>query len=142
LNAHDVTDVVILEEETINQEATIYLWDTVEKQHPTGRVIHICDNARYYHGKRVKSWLNDHPRTTVVPLPAYAPNLNLIERLWKYLRKEVISSHFYETFAEFKWAIMDFFKNIDHHKSKLESLLTLNFQIISSPRTGVKKYAL
>jgi transposase len=132
----------MLEEDPINQEAAIHLRDTIEKNRPTGNIIHICDNARYYHGKRVKSGLEDHPRTKVIPLPTYAPNLNLSERLWKYLRKEVISSHFFETFAEFKSAIMDFFKNLDHHKLKLESLLTLNFQIISSPRAGVKNYAM
>lgn len=131
LNAADVTDVVVSEENTINAQAVIGLWETLLKKHPLGTLYQVCDNAKYYHSKIVVEWLEKHPRCQVLFLPPYSPNLNLIERLWKYLRKEVISYHFYETFAEFREAVLDFFKNIKHHRQKLESLLTLNFHIAS-----------
>ena len=38
-------------------------------------------------------------------LPSYSPNLNLIERLWKYVKKECLYSEYYDTFAKFKAAI-------------------------------------
>ncbi len=67
-------------------------------------------------------------------LPSYAPNLNLIERLWKYLRKEVISHYDYKKKEDFREAVLRFFRNIHYHKHKLQSLLTLKFQIVSPAR--------
>ena len=60
-------------------------------------------------------------------LPPYSPNLNLIERLWKMLRKKVINTRFYRTKKKFKRAVMNFFEHIADYKEELESLLTLNF---------------
>ena len=41
-------------------------------------------------------------------LPPYAPNLNLIERLWKFTKKECLAAKYYENFAAFKGAIANF----------------------------------
>jgi transposase len=137
LNATEVTDIAIMDaNESLNQHTIIAFWERIETQRPTGRIIHSCDNARYYLGKDLKTWLQAHPRTTVMYLPTYAPNLNLIERLWKYMKSQIINSHFTPTLAEFRKTILDFFRDIRHHKKKLETLLTLNFQIIASPLRG------
>jgi transposase len=134
LNAEEVTDVVVDESERIDQASVIRLWEAIEAKRPNAKIIQVCDNARYYHGRLVKEWLEKHPRTRVMFLPSYAPNLNLIERLWKYLRKEVISHYFYKSKEDFREAVMDFFRNIHHHKHKLQTLLTLKFQIVSPAR--------
>lgn len=62
-------------------------------------------------------------------LPAYSPNLNLIERLWKFVKKECLYSTYYADFAAFKAAIQKCL-NETHttHKAALDSLLTLKFQ--------------
>jgi transposase len=62
-------------------------------------------------------------------LPPYSPNLNLIERLWKFMRKKVINHHFYRKFDEFKKAIFDFFENIADFRAELETLISWNFHI-------------
>lgn len=129
LNAKEVTDVVIVESDTINAQSCIELWQKQRRRHPGKTIFNICDNAAYYHSKYLKEWLGRNPWCKVIYLPPYAPNLNLIERLWKYLRKQVTSYFFYEHFAEFRNAILDFFKNIKEHKKALESLLTLKFRI-------------
>lgn len=129
LNAQDVTDVIAIEGEMVNAQSVMSVWEEAERRHPGKRIFHICDNAKYYHSKVLKEWLAEHPNTSVWFLPPYAPNLNLIERLWKFLRKKVISSHYYSTFLEFKEAVRGFFDNIEHHKSALESLLTLRFHL-------------
>ena len=41
-------------------------------------------------------------RIKLVFLPPYAPNLNLIERLWKFFKKKTPYNHYFETFAQFK----------------------------------------
>lgn len=62
-------------------------------------------------------------------LPAYSPNLNLIERLWKFVKKQCLYSKYYANFAAFKDAIATCLSETDtKHKSALDSLITLNFQ--------------
>lgn len=129
LNAHNVTDVLVVESERVNAQSCIKLWQKQRRRHPDKTIINICDNAPYYHSNYLKDWLIQNPWCKVIYLPPYAPNLNLIERLWKFLRKKVTSYDFYEHFAEFRKAILGFFKNIKEYKQALESLLTLNFRI-------------
>jgi transposase len=61
-------------------------------------------------------------------LPAYSPNLNLIERLWKFVKKKVLDSRYYANFSDFRNAITDCL-NQTHttHKQELDSLFALNF---------------
>ena len=62
-------------------------------------------------------------------LPAYSPHLNLIERFWKFVKKQCLYSKYYETFPEFKQAIEQCLEEANStHQQKLESLLTWNFQ--------------
>lgn len=131
LNARDVTDVVAVEREAVNAQSTIEVWEAAEKLHPGRKIVHICDNARYYHSNIVKQWLEVHPNTEVKYLPSYAPNLNLIERLWKFMKKEVINSFFYETKEAFRQSILNFFKDISQYKPALTTLLTLNFRVVT-----------
>ena len=68
-------------------------------------------------------------------LPSYSPNLNLIERMWKFVKKQCLYSKYYEKFPAFKEAIS---KCLDEtsttHKSDLDSLLTLRFQLFQKPQ--------
>ena len=65
-------------------------------------------------------------------LPPYSPNLNLIERLWRFLKKIVLYNQYYEKFADFRGAILNFFKNIKQYKQELQSLMTLNFHTLGA----------
>jgi transposase len=93
----------------------------------------ICDNARYHHSGLVKEWLVHHPRINQKFLPAYSPNLNLIERLWKWMKKKVTATVYYPNFDEFKKAVLDLFARLPDYQQELKSLLTLKFQILNSP---------
>ena len=62
----------------------------------------------------------------------YAPNLNLIERFWKFFKRQVLYNRYYETFADYKAACNQFFADLDAHAAQLRSLLTDNFEIIPS----------
>lgn len=65
-------------------------------------------------------------------LPPYSPNLNLIERLWKLVKKECLYCVYHESFTLFQKSIMTYLTNMNHtHQEKLQSLLTLNFQSFS-----------
>ncbi|WP_279512418.1 transposase [Candidatus Thiosymbion oneisti] len=54
----------------------------------------MCDNARYYRSKAVQEYLKTS-RIQLVFLPPYAPNLNLIERLWKFFKQKVLSNQYW-----------------------------------------------
>jgi transposase len=69
-------------------------------------------------------------RIKLVFLPPYAPNLNLIERLWKFFKKEILYNRYFETFAEFEAACAAFFANPGRYRRELRSLLTQNFEIV------------
>jgi len=66
----------------------------------------------------------------LVFLPPYSPNLNLIERLWRFVKKEVLYCEFYSTFLKFKSAVDMCLSKIitKHYNSELQSLLNLKFQ--------------
>jgi transposase len=128
LNAFNVTDVVVRTDERINAESTIALYTQLQKHKRKGTIYVICDNGRYYRSRLVQEWVRNS-RIVQVFLPSYSPNLNLIERLWKFLRKKVIDTHYYPTKEGFRTAVMNFFGDIRQYRTELESLLTLNFHV-------------
>lgn len=123
-------EVVVRQEESITSEAVIKLLEQLEAKHSgPGTIYFICDNARYYKSKELAEWL-ENSRFKMVYLPPYSPNLNIIERLWKYFRKEVMANRYYATFADFRRATSEFFRLIRHRKPELETLLADNFEIL------------
>jgi transposase len=132
LNAYDVTDVIAHDCESVNAQSTRELYEAALAKHPDASCIYIIsDNARYYHNKELKEWA-ENTKIKQIFLPPYSPNLNLIERLWKFLRKKVINTGFYRNKAEFQLAIKNFFARIGDYKEELESLLTLRFRLKNS----------
>lgn len=129
LNANDITDVIAIECERVNSQSTKELYEKILLAHPEAKTIYvISDNARYYRNKELTEWVKT-TRITPVFLPAYSPNLNLIERLWKFMRKKIINTNFYRKKEEFRQAVLSFFDNIKDYKDELTSLLTLNFHV-------------
>jgi len=88
----------------------------------------VLDNARYQRCALVQS-VADTLGIELLYLPAYSPNLNLIERLWKFVKKQCLYSKYYTDFSAFTSAIEDCLAHTQTtHKQALGSLLTLNFQ--------------
>ena len=135
LNINGVIDVetmaaVIRYDDTIDAASTIALFKQIEAAYPKATTITVfCDNARYYRSKAVRAYLEDS-RIDLQFLPPYAPNLNLIERFWKFFKRQVLYNRYYETFADYQAACKQFFANLDQHAEQLRSLLTDNFEIV------------
>lgn len=129
LNAHQPEEVIIQEADRVNGVSTIALFEQLLRENQAKTAIYlIADNASYYHAEVVRNWLAQHPQVTLIHLPPYSPNLNLIERLWKFLRKRVIDLHFYPSFKLFRAAVLDFFTQIRRYTTELRSLMRHNFQ--------------
>ncbi|NEO74610.1 IS630 family transposase, partial [Moorena sp. SIO3H5] len=88
----------------------------------------VLDNARYQKCPFVKD-VAYFLGIELLYLPSYSPHLNLIERLWKFVRNDCLYSTYYEDFESFKAAISGCLEKANtDHKAKLESLLSWNFQ--------------
>jgi hypothetical protein len=68
----------------------------------------------------------------IIYLPPYSPNLNLIERLWKFMRKKVINTKYCDKFADFRKAIKDFFDNIDGYADELSKFIGTKFHLFAN----------
>jgi transposase len=99
----------------------------LRQQKPKGWIYLICDRARYYDNGEVKAYAKSLA-IKLIYLPAYSPNLNLIERVWLFFKKQVLYNRYYATFAEFEWACRDFFARPHRHKVNLKTLLSEKFQ--------------
>jgi len=129
LNAKDHS-VVVQEVETINADAMISLLTALEEKHPDAKTIYvISDNAKYNHANKVKAYAGGS-RIQIHFLPPCAPNLNMIERVWKFFHKKITYNPYYATYSQFKTTSLDFFENILQCKEELDTLLTENFHII------------
>ncbi len=126
---------------SVNKKVSIYTNDTtlgaksvccflkqLYLEYYGNKVVIILDNARYQRCKLVCRYASVLG-IELVFLPSYSPNLNLIERFWKYVKKEVLYSNFHKDYDEFKDKIdkcikIAFIKD----KEKLNSLLSCKFQ--------------
>lgn len=136
LNAYEPTQVLLDETSCVNAQSTRRLYEQLLAAHPDkARIYVVCDNARYYKNKELRAWLADKPICQVF-LPPYSPNLNLIERFWKYLRQKIINTTFYRTKGQFRTAVLDFFDRLPEYGQDLASLLTRKFHIIDAQFTS------
>lgn len=88
----------------------------------------VLDNAKYQRCEAVFACAQ-RLNIELLFLPTYSPNLNLIERLWKFVKKKCLYSKYYDKFPAFKSAITDCLDKLDtDHKAELAQLMTLNFQ--------------
>lgn len=101
--AYNVTsgEVIVNPSETVNSESTLKLFDTILANYSDtdGNIYLFADNARYYKSTMLQEALQTekYQRIKMIFLPAYAPNLNPIERVWKFFKKEVLENRFYDT---------------------------------------------
>lgn len=128
----DTLEVIICEDKSLNSDSTIKLFKLIEeKNKKAGKIVLIVDNARYYYCSEVQGYLETSKKIKLVYLPSYCPNLNLIERLWKFMRKKVMYNQCYKTLKDFKSALGDFFLTLPEKYDELRSIISDNFQIIT-----------
>lgn len=130
LNA-ETNELIIQRVDSVNAQATVELLKAIDAANPSAPHIHlIVDNAGYYHAQAVSDYLESGAsRIQLWFLPPYSPNLNLIERVWKFFRKKVMNNRYYATFKEFTEETLMFFECLSEYADELRTLLTHNFQL-------------
>ena len=112
----------------INAESVCELLRQIAATYGRGPITLVLDNARYQRCELVQS-LARLLRIELLFLPGYSPNLNLIERLWKFVKKDCLASRALPDYAAFTGAIDGCLAGLStQHKEQMKTLLTLNFQ--------------
>ena len=134
-NPADYTLRHVTGEASCNGERVVELFEVIAAHHPTApEVIMFSDNATYFYSDHVRDWLEAHPRLWFLPLPPYAPNLNVIERLWKFVKEHLVKNTYYEKYKTFRAQVFRFLNHLDKHVDALKTLMVEKFQIIH-PKT-------
>ena len=116
----------------ITAETVCELLRSLATRYPGTAITLVLDNARYQRCRLVQD-LAAQLNIELMFLPSYSPNLNLIERLWKLLKKRCLNGKYYETFDQFQQAIHDGIgKLATDYKSDVQSLITQNFQLFDN----------
>jgi transposase len=124
--------LTVVNDSYINSASVCEMLRLLRRSHPGKAITVVLDNAAYQRAKVVQT-LAKELGITLLWLPSYSPNLNLIERLWKFVKKQSLNNRYYETFEDFKTGIDDCWENIDkEHKSKIAPLMTLRFQVLKN----------
>jgi len=119
-----------LTKENITGEQFIKLLEKLLVQHPeTEKFILDLDNARYYSKPVVKEWLARHRQFRLVFLAADSPNLNLIERRWKFVRKAALN-RWHRSFEAMQDAVAEVLDHLERYRSELDSLMSEKFHIL------------
>lgn len=124
---HQITTIV--NDTYVNAETVCELLRKLRMQAAPDRLITVVlDNAKYHTCDLVKKCAAEC-FIDLCFLPSYSPNLNLIERYWKYVKRTCLYGKYYADFNAFKSAIdVCIHNSLFKDKEKLETLLTLNFQ--------------
>jgi transposase len=129
-------------DKNLNAQSVIELFTLMMARHPKTKYFRVyLDNARYQHATLLKGWIAQTQKDTGVTfdlrhLPAYSPNLNLIERLWKFLRKEALQK-WHPTFEDMQKAVADVLDNLPRYRKQLDTLMTERFHLTPSVSTIV-----
>ena len=120
--------IAITNTTVVNTDTMCDLLRAVSAHGLIGPVTLVLDNARHQRNKVVMA-LAATLQIELLFLPSYSPNLNLIERLWRFMKRKAAYGKYHPTFTDFRAAIQTVLDCVlTTHANKLASLMTLNFQ--------------
>lgn len=121
--------LVFHEDKSVNAQSSVALFDKIQSKQAAGKINIIADNAPYYRSKAVKEYLEENKRIKLIFLPPYSPNLNLIERLWRFFKRKVTYNKYYERFAVFREKCLEFLQQLYLYKEELMKMMTEKFHL-------------
>jgi transposase len=127
---HDL--VTICNTTYINAESVCLLLEKIALKHVNSdiAITLVLDNAKYQHCNYVLAKAKEIG-IELLFLPTYSPNLNIIERLWKWTKKDCLNCKYYSKFSEFVDAIKGSLLKTENKENikELDTQLALNFQL-------------
>jgi transposase len=120
-------------EENRNADRVVEFFELIYKKYFIFSIIYlIIDNASYFHAQKVGEWLEKHDKIKLVFLPSYAPNLNLIERFWRFAKGKLVGSKYYKEYKTFRATVFRFLNHVDDYADEFETLMVEKFQIVKA----------
>jgi transposase len=130
LNATTQELITVINDTFVNADTVRSLLDKLRVRHPTQPLTVVLDNAKYQRCEHVTTYARQL-NIELLFLPSYSPNLNLIERLWKLIKKKCLYSKYYSSFSLFKSAIVQCIADLPtEYADEMRSLMSLKFQTI------------
>jgi len=84
-------------EENCNAQRVLEYFNVIIKAYRRApSIVLFLDNATYSKAEIVSEWLEKHPKLKLKFLPPYAPNLNLIERFWRFVKEHLVRNMYYK----------------------------------------------
>ena len=87
------------------------------------RVVLVIDNAPWHRGAVVDEVLADHPHLEFYRLPSYSPQLNVIERFWRELRRRATHNRLFDTVADLKRSVRNSLCYFQTVRTRIESMI-------------------
>jgi transposase len=127
--------ILVVNETTVTAETVCQLLSKLAAHGTEGPITVVLDNARYQKCALVQEYAAA-VGIELLYLPSFSPHLNLIERLWRFVRKECLYSQYYATFPAFRAALETCLTTAHRkHRIELETLLAWNFQSFRAVQT-------
>jgi transposase len=121
-------EVFCVQEEQYTAKEFLSFLERVLKKYKGDRIVMILDNARIHHADLIQPFLKEHQaHLTLVYLPPYSPNLNMIEELWGWLKSSVIYNVFFDSVQKIRKAVQGFIRLINETPSATVERLCLQF---------------
>ncbi|MBD2811685.1 IS630 family transposase [Xenorhabdus sp. Vera] len=131
LNLQRIEDTVIREYPTINAENVVLFFGEIRKTYPLSQRVHIILDGAGYHRTELVQFFAEVLNIQLHYLPPYSPNLNTIERLWKYANEQVRNNVYFPDAKTFRGTLRHFFHvTLPTKVQELATRLTDNFQIL------------
>lgn len=92
----------------------------------------FLDNAKYFKAKIVFKWLDQHPKLKLEFLPPYSPNLNLIERFWRFVKDKLVKNQYYKKYKTFRAKAFQLLNHTDEYIDEFKTLMVEKFEIIKT----------
>jgi transposase len=90
-------------------------------RHP--RVVLILDNAPWHAGEPIRQALTEAPHLEFYRLPSYSPQLNVIERFWKLLRRRATHNRLFDTVADLRQSLRNSIRYFQTVKQRIQRLI-------------------
>lgn len=119
------------DETNCDYQKVITFFEKILEAYPDKHSIVVyLDNAPYFHAKEVAQWLSEHPQFVVEHLPTYSPNLNLIERLWAFVKQQLVANRYYQLYKTFRAKTFRLLNHLYQYNDALKTLVSENFELI------------
>jgi len=87
------------------------------------RVVLTIDNAPWHRGSLIDEAMRENPHLEFYRMPSYSPQLNVIERFWKKLRRRATHNRLFDAIADLKESVRNSLRYFQTVRGKLLTLI-------------------